>query len=158
MRTMGFSRRVFSDTSTQIFAKVANFPLWRPKKKKVFTAFPRLRVETKASWHCYSAHCVCLVKHCGRKGTHPSSRENPEWFLETSATPLKPPLSAGLGAGWFLWCPCWRLKILVWLGIIHAVTRRSCAGHVSIGASPGVPLWHSRVPEGDLTCELYCRL
>ena len=25
----------------------------------------------------------------------------------------------------------------MWLAIIHAVTRRSCAGHVSIGASRG---------------------
>jgi len=32
------------------------------------------------------------VKRCSRKGAHPSSRENPEWFLETSETPLKPPL------------------------------------------------------------------
>ena len=47
-------------------------------------------------------------------------------------------------------------KILAWLAIIHAVTRRSCAGHVSIGGSRGVPLWHSRVPAGDVTCELYC--
>jgi len=42
------------------------------------------------------------------------------------------------------------------LMIIHAVTRRSCAGHVSIGALRGVLLWHSRVPAGDVTCELYC--
>ena len=25
-----------------------------------------------------------------------------------------------------------------------------------IGASQGAPLWHSRVPAGDVTCELYC--
>jgi len=64
--------------------------------------------------------------------------------------------SAGLGAGWSLLSPCWRLKILTWLAVIHAVTCRSCAGHLSIGASRGVPLWHSRVPAGDITCELYC--
>ena len=33
MRTVGSSRRVSSDATTQIFAKVSNFPLWRPKKK-----------------------------------------------------------------------------------------------------------------------------
>ena len=44
------------------------------------------------------------------------------------------------------------------MAIIHAATRRSCAGNVSIGASQGVPLWHSRVPAGDVTCELYCSL
>ena len=46
-------------------------------------------------------------------------------------------VSAGLGAGWSSQCPCWRLKILAWLAVIHAVTRRSCAGHLSIGASRG---------------------
>ena len=40
MRTVGSSRRVSSDATSQIFAKVSNFPSWRPKKKKVFTAFP----------------------------------------------------------------------------------------------------------------------
>jgi len=45
--------------------------------------------------------------------------------------------SAGLGAGWSSLGPCWRLKILAWLVVIHAVTRRSCAGHLSIGASRG---------------------
>ena len=64
--------------------------------------------------------------------------------------------SAGLGAGWSLRCSCWWLKVLAWVAIIHAVTRRSCAGHVSIGASQGVPLWHLRVSAGDITCELYC--
>jgi len=41
--------------------------------------------------------------------------------------------------------------------VIHAITLRSCARHVSIGASQGAPLWYSRVPVGDVTCELYCR-
>ena len=27
-----------------------------------------------------------------------------------------------------------------------------------IGALQGVPLWHSRVPVGDVTCELYCMI
>ena len=39
---------------------------------------------------------------------------------------------------------------------IHAVTPRPCAWHVSIGASQGAPLWYSRVPAGNVTCELYC--
>jgi len=43
-------------------------------------------------------------------------------------------------------------------GVIHAVTLRSCARHVSIGALRGAPLWYSRVPVGDVTCELYCRI
>jgi len=33
MRTVGCSRRVSSDATTQIFAKVSNFPSWRPKKR-----------------------------------------------------------------------------------------------------------------------------
>ena len=33
MRTVGSSRRVSSDAAAQIFAKVSNFPSWRPKKK-----------------------------------------------------------------------------------------------------------------------------
>ena len=33
MRMVGCSRRVSSDATTQIFAKVSNFPSWRPKKK-----------------------------------------------------------------------------------------------------------------------------
>ena len=44
--------------------------------------------RNKSQWHRYSARCVCLVKRCSWKGAHPSSRENPEWFLETSETPL----------------------------------------------------------------------
>ena len=47
-------------------------------------------------------------------------------------------------------------KILAWLVVIHAVTLRSCAGHLSFGALRGVPLWYSRVPAGDVTCKLYC--
>jgi len=46
--TVRSSCRVSSDAATQIFAKDSNFPSWRPKKK-VFTTFPKLRVETKAS-------------------------------------------------------------------------------------------------------------
>ena len=34
MRTVGSLRRVSSDATTQTFAKVSNFPSWRPKKKK----------------------------------------------------------------------------------------------------------------------------
>ena len=33
MRAVESSRRVFSDATTQIFAKISNFPSWRPKKK-----------------------------------------------------------------------------------------------------------------------------
>jgi len=33
------------------------------------------------------------------KGAHPSLRENPEWFLETSETPLKLPLIGGVPFG-----------------------------------------------------------
>jgi len=49
-------------------------------------------------------------------------------------------------------------KNTAWLVFIQAVTLRPCAWHVSIGASQGAPLWYSRVPAGDVTCELYCIL
>ena len=63
---------------------------------------------------------------------------------------------AGLGEGWSLQNPCWQVKILAWLVFIHEVTLKPCAWHVSIGASQGAPLWYSRMPAGDVTCELYC--
>jgi len=64
--------------------------------------------------------------------------------------------SAGLGASWSFQGPCWQVKILAWLVVIHAVTLRSCVRHVNIGASQGAPLWYSQVPAGNVTCELYC--
>jgi len=42
--------------------------------------------------------------------------------------------------------------------VIHVVTLRYRVGNFTIKTSWGVPLWHSRVRVGDVTCELYCIL
>ena len=38
----------------------------------------------------------------------------------------------------------------------RSYSQALCLAYVSIGASQGATLWYSRVPVGDVTCELYC--
>ena len=92
--TVGSSCRVSSDAATQIFAKVSNFPSWRPKKRSSLYFVHFLNFECKqrpvntaiqpamyASWNVVAEKSAPIIE------------ETPEWFLETSETPLKPPLS-----------------------------------------------------------------
>jgi len=55
MHAVGSSCRVFSDATTQIFAKVSNFPSWWPKKKKrskgrLTLLFGQLCMPRKTLW------------------------------------------------------------------------------------------------------------
>ena len=87
-RTVGSSRRVSSDAATQFFAKVSNFPSWRPKKK------PDDESNQEATRNSGRQSCKSIVmihrRNCGSSGCQLQRRKmskSPSSISQWSCSP-----------------------------------------------------------------------